>query len=154
MIFRLIYATIAVLAIAGIARADAVDALDEVNAARASRGLRPYSWDANLTAGAMQAAKIRAAHGIHGHLSNDFMCLPIGTTAGAAGCGVEYPGFGWLSCCTYENWQFAGAAKVRDKTGRWYYHLFVNGSQSQLQGGSNVPIVRQSSFAPARRRGL
>lgn len=148
--FCLVLAT--VLLIAGIVRAEAIDALDEVNAARRLRGLRPFAKDANLTAGAMQAAKIRAANGIHGHLSNDFHCLPVGTTAAAAGCGVEYPGFGWLSCCTYDAYAFAGAAKARDKNGRWYYHLFVNGPQSQ--GGSQrvqaSPVP--SRYDPARRR--
>jgi hypothetical protein len=148
MIFRLIYAFIAVVFIVAIARAEAIDALDEVNAARAQRGLRPFARDANLTAGAMQAATIRAAHRVHGHLANDFNCLPPGTTAAAAGCGVEYAGFGWLACCTYENWQSAGAAKARDSSGRWYFHLFVNGGS----GVSNGATFQSRSTVNNRRR--
>lgn len=150
--YAFIYAAIAAIFIAGITRAEVVDALAEVNAARAQRGLRPFAHDPNLTAGAMQAATIRASRGIHGHLANDFHCLPPGTTAAAAGCGVEHPGFGWLSCCTFDNYQMAGAAKCRDANGRWFFHLFVNGGSSSLERILNVPQTRLSPH-PVSRRG-
>ena len=149
MIYRLIYAAIAIIATAGIARAQAIEALAEVNAARAAKGLRPFVHDPNLTAGAMQAATLRAERGIHGHLANDFACLPPGTTAAAAGCGVEHLGFGFLACCVYDNFQTAGAAKCRDANGRWYFHLFVNGSQSH--GGYNDRVYSQPSSTRRRR---
>lgn len=101
------------------------DALDEVNAARAKRGLRPFIRDENLTMGAKTAAAVRAMRRIAGHLPNDFAYLPAGTTAAAAGCGALDPSWGWGSCCTYENWTYAGAAVILGDDGKRYMHLFV-----------------------------
>ena len=101
------------------------DALDEVNAERAKRGLRPFQPDALLNQAARTAAAQRAASHIHGHLSNDFACVPSGGHATAAGCGALEPSWGWGTCCTYDNYTYAGAAWVMGSDGRRYMHLFV-----------------------------
>jgi hypothetical protein len=103
----------------------AEDALDEVNAARLARGLRPYLRDPYLTAGALHVADFRASYLIAGHTSNDFSGLPAGAQAGASGCAAWLPGDGWGSCCTYEQWTYAGAAWSIGRDGRRYMHLFV-----------------------------
>ena len=101
------------------------DALNEVNAERARRGLRPYQPDPLLNQAAQSCARIRAASFIRGHLSNDFAQLPSGTSASAAGCGALEPSWGWGTCCTYDNYTYAGAAWVMGTDGRRYMHLFV-----------------------------
>lgn len=101
------------------------DALSEVNAERARRGLRPYQPDPLLNQAAQSCARIRAAGFIRGHLSNDFAHLPPGATASAAGCGALEPSWGWGTCCTYDNYTYAGAAWVMGTDGRRYMHLFV-----------------------------
>lgn len=101
------------------------DAIDEVNATRAARGLSPFKHDPQLTVAAREAAKQRAASHIAGHLANDFACLPSGAVATAAGCGAWLPGEGWGTCCTYDNYTYAGAAWVMGSDGRRYMHLFV-----------------------------
>lgn len=109
------------------------DALDEVNAARASRGLRPFVRDDSLTVAAIGAADFRAAYRISGHTSSDFSFLPPGVGADAAGCAAWSIGWGWGSCCTYENWQYAGAAYSIGSDGRRYMHLFVRGGSGSSQ---------------------
>jgi hypothetical protein len=100
------------------------DALDEVNANRARRGLRPFIRDDALTSAAQGAAEYRASHGIVGHTRNDFGFVPSGSSARAAGCGAWPVGSGWGTCCTYENWTYAGASySIRGNTR--YMHLFV-----------------------------
>jgi hypothetical protein len=101
------------------------DALDEVNEVRAEKGLEPFQRDDGLTAGAMEAAKRRAAKRIKGHLKNDFACLPDGVTAKAAGCAAWPPEMGWGACCTYEDWTYAGAAWDLGSDGKRYMHIFV-----------------------------
>lgn len=101
------------------------DALGEVNAARAQRGLRPFLPDAQLNQAARSCAKIRATSYIDGHLPSDFAYVPAGTTASAAGCGALEPSWGWGTCCTYDNYTYAGAAWVMGNDGRRYMHLFV-----------------------------
>ncbi len=103
----------------------ATDALDEVNATRAANGLPPFTRDANLTAAAEAAADYRAAYLLHGHTPNDFAFLPAGATAPAAGCAAWPASSGWGACCTYERWQYAGAAWAIGRDGRRYMHLFV-----------------------------
>ena len=103
----------------------AKDVLDEVNAARATRGLKPFILDEGLASAASACAKFRSERRIEGHTSNDFQYLPAGTTARAAGCAAWAVGTGWGSCCTYENYQYAGAAFVVGTDGRRYMHLFV-----------------------------
>lgn len=100
-------------------------ALVEVNRARARRGLRPFRHDPLLTIAAERCAKIRAARRIQGHLPNDFKYLPPGTTAKSAGCGALEPSWGWGTCCTYENYTYAGAAMAWGSDGKRYMHLFV-----------------------------
>lgn len=100
------------------------DALAEVNAVRRSRGLRPFLRDGGLLRAAKSCAKYRADRLISGHTANDFSALPRGSWADAAGCAAWY-GNGWGSCCTYENYRFAGAAWCRGRDGRRYMHLFV-----------------------------
>ena len=101
------------------------DALDEVNAARAKRGLRPFLPDPLLNQAARTCAKIRSANRIEGHLSNDFAHMPSGVSATSAGCGALEPSWGWGTCCTYENYTYAGAAWMMGADGRRYMHLFV-----------------------------
>lgn len=99
------------------------DALAEVNAVRRQRGLRPYIRDEGLTIAAQKCANIRAAGRIAGHI-NDFAMLPPGVSASAAGCGALTPDWGWGTCCTTENWTYAGAACVMGNDGKRYMHLF------------------------------
>ncbi len=105
--------------------ATAQQVLDEVNAARAARGLRPYVLDENLARGASACAQYRAVRGIAGHTHNDFSFLPPGTSAPAAGCAAWPVGMGWGSCCTYDNYTYAGAAFCVGADGKRYMHLFV-----------------------------
>jgi hypothetical protein len=108
-----------------VAPAGVGDGLDEVNAKRASRGLRPFVRDAALTQAAQACAAQRAQYGMFGHTSNDFGFLPPGATAASTGCAAYPASYGWMSCCTYENYTFAGAAWVTGRDGRRYMHLFV-----------------------------
>jgi hypothetical protein len=101
------------------------DALAEVNALRTARGLRPFIKDDNLTLAARTAAAHRARNLCPGHTSNDFACLPAGCSAAAAGCAAWYPSEGWGSCCTYDNYTYAGAAWAIGRDGKRYMHLFV-----------------------------
>ncbi len=99
-------------------------ALAEVNAKRAARGLRPFVHDPLLTAAAERCAAFRAQHGLFGHTQNDFAFLS-GASAIAAGCAAYPAEYGWLSCCTYEGYTYAGAAYVTGRDGKRYMHLFV-----------------------------
>jgi hypothetical protein len=140
----------------------AEDALAEVNAARAARGLPPFTPDPNLTAAAQSAADYRARFRIAGHVTGgmgDFAFLPPGTSADSAGCGALEPSWGWGTCCTYENYQYAGAAVTWGADGRRYMHLFVRGGR----GGSGWGMAAQPTWAStsyyggqtvSRRRGL
>jgi hypothetical protein len=101
------------------------DGLDEVNAQRAARGLRPFVRDDNLTQAARACAAFRADRGLFGHTANDFAFLPPGTPAASAGCAAYPAGYGWMSCCVYENYTYAGAAYVTGADGRRYMQLFV-----------------------------
>jgi hypothetical protein len=101
------------------------DALAEVNARRARRGLRAFIRDEGLTAAAIRAAQYRATYRIAGHSSNDFAFLPAGSLASAAGCAAWEPSWGWGSCCSEENWTYAGASWAMGSDGRRYMHLFV-----------------------------
>jgi hypothetical protein len=121
-----------VLALPGLSRAEEVQTvasaqqvLDEVNSARAARGLRPFLLDENLTRGAMACAVYRAKNRMDGHTSNDFGFLPPGVQASAAGCAAWPVGTGWGSCCTFDNYVYAGAAYCIGPDGRRYMHLFV-----------------------------
>jgi hypothetical protein len=101
------------------------DGLDEVNAQRAARGLRPFVRDDGLTQAARACAQYRAAHLMFGHTSNDFAFVPAGAYARSAGCAAYPAGYGWMSCCVYENATYAGAAYVTGRDGKRYMHLFV-----------------------------
>ena len=102
------------------------DALNEVNAARAQRGLKPFLPDPLLNQAAQACAKQRGARLINGHLpESDFKYLPAGANASAAGCGALEPSWGWGTCCTYDNYTYAGAAWVMGADGKRYMHLFV-----------------------------
>ena len=102
------------------------DALNEVNAARAQRGLKPFLPDPLLNQAAQACAKQRCARLINGHLpESDFKYLPAGASANAAGCGALEPSWGWGTCCTYDNYTYAGAAWVMGPDGKRYMHLFV-----------------------------
>jgi hypothetical protein len=105
--------------------ASAQQVLDEVNAARAARGLPPFMLDENLARGATACAVFRAQNRIEGHTPNDFRFLPPGAHARAGGCAAWPAGMGWGSCCTYDNYQFAGAAFCVGPDGKRYMHLFV-----------------------------
>jgi len=101
------------------------DGLDEVNAKRAARGLRPYIRDEGLSQAAQACAAFRAQHGLFGHTSNDFGFVPAGTSASSAGCAAYPAGYGWMSCCTYDNYTYAGAAWVTGRDGQRYMQLYV-----------------------------
>jgi hypothetical protein len=101
------------------------DGLDEVNAKRAARGLPPFIRDEGLTQAASTCASFRAEHGLFGHTSNDFAFVPAGSSASSAGCAAYPASYGWMSCCTYEGYTYAGAAWVTGRDGRRYMHLFV-----------------------------
>lgn len=105
--------------------ASAQQVLDEVNATRATRGLPPFMLDENLARGAMACALYRARNRVEGHTPNDFGFLPPGAHASSAGCAAWPVGMGWGSCCTYDNYRFAGAAFCVGPDGRRYMHLFV-----------------------------
>jgi hypothetical protein len=116
--------SVVVLAFAAQANA-AWDALEEVNAARAARGLRPFIYDANLARAAAGCANWRAERLCEGHTNNDFAALPPGNTASSTGCAAWAPSLGWGSCCTYDNYTYAGAAWTMGRDGRRYMSLFV-----------------------------
>jgi hypothetical protein len=99
--------------------------LDEVNAARAARGLRPFALDENLARAASACAIFRAQNRMDGHTSNDFAFLPPGAQARSAGCAAWPAAMGWGSCCTFDNYQYAGAAFCVGPDGRRYMQLFV-----------------------------
>jgi len=129
---RLVVPSALFLALPALAHAEELQAvataqqvLDEVNSARAARGLRPFVLDENLARGAAACAVFRAQHRMDGHTSNDFSFLPPGTHASAGGCAAWQVGTGWGSCCTYDNYQFAGAGFCIGPDGRRYMHLFV-----------------------------
>ena len=103
----------------------AFDGLDEVNAKRAARGLRPFIRDEGLTQAARSCAAYRAGYGMFGHTSNDFGFVPAGTSCSSTGCAAYPASYGWMSCCTYENYTYAGAAYVTGRDGQRYMHLFV-----------------------------
>jgi hypothetical protein len=101
------------------------DALDELNAMRAARGLRPYIRDNNLTRAAIGAALYRAERRIFGHCPNDFVHVPNGSSASAAGCAAYPAEDGFLACCMFDSYTYAGAYSVKGADGRMYHHLFV-----------------------------
>jgi len=101
------------------------DGLDEVNAKRAARGLRPFVRDEGLTQAAYAAAQFRATHRLFGHTGNDFAFCPPGVAAASNGCAAYPASFGWMSCCVYDNYTYAGAAWVTGSDGQRYMHLFV-----------------------------
>jgi hypothetical protein len=103
----------------------ASDGLDEVNAKRAARGLRPYLRDEGLTQAARACAAHRAAYGLFGHTSNDFAFIPAGSSASSTGCAAYPASYGWMSCCTYDNYTYAGAAWATGRDGQRYMHLYV-----------------------------
>lgn len=104
------------------------DALDEVNEARRREGLRPFLRDDGLARAALDCVRFRAAHRIHGHvIGGDFAFCRYGSSAastGAEGMPTNYT-LGWRTCCTYENYQYAGAAVVYGTDGSRYMSLFV-----------------------------
>src|SRR5215470_10914821 len=129
---RIVVLSVLLLALPAVAAADEVrgvasaqQVLDEVNTARAARGLQPFILDENLARGASACAIYRAQHRLEGHTSNDFGFLPPGTHASAGGCAAWSVGSGWGSCCTYDNYQYAGAAYCVAPDGKRYMHLFV-----------------------------
>lgn len=96
-----------------------------MNVKRAQRGLRPFIRDGGLAQAARACAELRAANGIFGHTSNDFGFVPAGTSASSAGCAAYPASYGWMSCCVYDNYTYAGAAWVTGRDGKRYMHLFV-----------------------------
>lgn len=105
-------------------KSPATEALDEVNAARKKRGLPPFIKDEELTKVAMKLAIHRAERLIGGHV-NDFSFLPKGVKADSFGCGALPDSWGWGTCCTYDNYRYAGAAWMRGKDRKRYMHIAV-----------------------------
>lgn len=124
---RYVFASLVALALSSTADAQSREwaALQEVNSARAAQGLRPYIYDHGLSQGAYRVAHVRATNFIAGHTSNDFAYLPRGSYASAAGSGALAPSWGWGTCCTYDNYRYAGASWVWGRDGRRYMQLFV-----------------------------
>ena len=122
---RILIGLVCFLCVAGSVRA-AEDALDEVNAKRAAYGLPPFIYDEGLTQAAMGCADYRAYYLMTDHTSNDFAFIPQWSyRARAAGCAAWPAHLGWGSCCTLENWRYAGAAYTIGRDGRRYMSLFV-----------------------------
>jgi hypothetical protein len=121
--FRL--ALLLCLSLPSISYSQAFDGLEELNSARLRRGLRPFIYDANLARAAAGCAIWRAERLCEGHCPNDYLALPSGVTANATGCAAWIPQYGWGSCCSWENWTYAGAAWITGRDGRRYMHLFV-----------------------------
>lgn len=115
-----------------------VECLDEVNAMRADNHLTPFEYDSALGAAAMNIALERANAHEAGHTKNDFSGLPEGAHADAAGCAAWPPGTGWGSCCSKENWKYAGAAYCISDDGMRYMQLFVSKTP-------NKPLFREQS---------
>ena len=134
------------------ARAD--DALDEVNAARVARGLRPFVRDESLSQAAAACAEFRASYLMFGHTSNDFAFLPAGASASSAGCAAYDASLGWLACCTYEDYTYAGAAYAVGRDGKRYMHLFVRGESNRSQTVMSDVATSHSrrTFIRSRRR--
>ena len=122
--------SLAVLAHSPLARAE--DALDEVNQARAARGMSPFIRDEALSQGAQACANARAKGLIKGHTKNDFAYLPSSASAKAGGAAAWPRSMGWGSCCTYENWRYAGAAYSISRDGQRYMQLFASNSPNGL----------------------
>jgi len=116
----------------------AYDGLVEVNQRRAARGLRPFLRDEQLSRAAAAAADFRAARLMAGHTSSDFAFLPSGASASSAGCAAWPQGMGWGSCCSEDNWRYAGAAYAIGRDGQRYMHLFVSNSPN----AKPVPVYR------------
>lgn len=140
---RFLLSLAAVLSLACVAKSE--DALDRVNAQRAARGLPAFVRDANLTAAAEACASHRATYLLFGHSANDFAFLPAGTSADAAGCAAYPSDYGFMACCTYESYRFAGAASVVGRDGKVYHHLFVSNRASAPPSVAQPPAA---SFAP------
>jgi hypothetical protein len=126
--------------VAGIA---AQDGLDTVNRQRASKGLKPFIRDEAMSQGAAKIADYRAANLISGHVRGnrgDFAFLPPGARATAGGAGA-WPMdivniLHWGTCCSDENWTYAGAASAMGRDGKLYMHLFVSNSPNAMPSSS------------------
>jgi hypothetical protein len=149
---RLIIVISYILLSFGSSRAD--DALDEVNAARASRGLRPFVRDESLSQAAAACANFRASYLMFGHTCNDFAFLPPGASASATGCSAYPASLGWLSCCTFEGYTYAGAAFTVGVDGKRYMSLFVRGEcqTPQMAGGDVSTYYSRRPALRLRRR--
>ena len=109
------------------------DGLDEVNAKRAQAGLRPFLRDEGLTMAAKGCSEYRAANQMFGHTHNDFGFCPPGVHCDAAGCAAYPASYGWMSCCTFDNYRSGGAYWTLGADGKRYMHLFVSyGNPSAL----------------------
>lgn len=110
----------------------ATEALDEVNALRARYHLAPFVRDEDLTVAAKAAASYRAARLLSGHTANDFVFLPAGAQADAAGCAAWPDSWGWGACCPLDRGNYAaGAAWARGRDGKRYMHLFVRARRNR-----------------------
>jgi len=109
----------------------ATDAMDEVNRSRAKRGLAPFARDEQLSQAAAACADYRANRLMRGHASSEYDFLPDGAWADAAGCAAWPAELGWGGCCTYENWNYAGAAYEWGRDGQRYMQLFVSHASNE-----------------------
>ena len=104
---------------------EATNATAEVNEFRSKKGLPAFEEDLCLVEAAKACALVRAEKHHAGHTKNDFLYLPEGCRADAAGCAAMTPDWGWHSCCDSEAWKYGGAAVVMSEDGMRYMHLFV-----------------------------
>ena len=135
------YALVFVIGIITSSTYAADDALDAANAARTARGLKLFKRDDGLTAAAKQCADYRAARFMAQHTANDFAFLPVGSHADATGCAAWADG--WGSCCTYSDYEYAGAAVTIGRDGLRYMSLFVRGGSGAELAESRPVVVRR-----------
>jgi hypothetical protein len=131
----------------------AVDALEEVNRHRAARGLSPFARDTQLSQAAAAVADYRAARLMAGHVfernRSDYSFLPSGARAEATGCAAWPQGIGWGSCCSEENWRYAGAAYAIGRDGKRYMHLYVSNRPNSEPVSTYTPPVEQTAWRRA-----
>lgn len=125
-------------------------AFDEVNAWRRGAGLPQLMEDPAMTKFAQAKAQYRAARGLKdGHQGPS---VPSGWTEG---CGEAKASWGWLTCATECDFQYAGAGVAMGADGERYM-VFVGrgGSGRALIDPNRYPIIKTSHLTPAPARAV